>query len=155
MFSNDIDNLIKQYPQLNHIYLGTYARDQLKSVIFHTNSFAIVNSQDSTSPGAHWYLVCQLLESQLEIWDSLGVDKGSLIRDKILPPSLKKKVICNSQRLQPPGSTLCGLYAVFCSHLRFSNTDLSQVQLIECSFSVTNLDQNDQTVSHFFKKEID
>jgi hypothetical protein len=133
MFSNEIDYLVRQFPELDKRYLGTFARDQVRRVPFKAFSFAICNAQDSTSPGSHWYLIICVpnegKELKFEVWDSLGVNRRILAENKVLP-SYVKVFKCNHVRLQPIGSQMCGQFAVFFAHMRLSNTDLSQKMLI-------------------------
>jgi hypothetical protein len=67
MFSSEIERLVHHFRALEKQFLGVFASDEIKRIPFRKNSFAICNSEDSTSVGTHWFLLCRLRKFSFEV----------------------------------------------------------------------------------------
>lgn len=103
--------------QLSHIlshdtstspfFKGVYARDTLPPL--QINSCAIVNADDSSSPGSHWLALFLKTQKIVEFFDSYGNSPDFYGIDT----SYYSKIEWNSIVFQSPTSNVCGQYCIY------------------------------------------
>ena len=121
MISTDIAEFFNNYPHLKRYFLGIFNVDTIRRNI-PVNHFLICNTDSSSGPGQHWFVLFRYSVSELECFDSLGVgdDRQTFLR------SVKfrgiRELHYNQSPVQLPTSTTCGHFClvtlvVSCSRL--------------------------------------
>ena len=137
---------------LNHVpnFIGTFAQNDLIKLRRVQLPFSLVVNVDySDKPGSHW-LSIYVSRHNIEVFDSLGFDpkfysnSNQLIITFIQKYSFNRHIYI-SPVLQPPSSTLCGLYCLYFILMRQFYT----FQQCLSRFGSQHI-RNDQRLLHFF-----
>lgn len=119
-----LSTLINKIPRLKYKFGGIFPADKFP-VMLPSNTFVIVNSENSTSSGQHW-MVWSRIKDVYVFADPLALDiyiHYPNISQRILTTGSLMKIeqILNSgPPLQSQGSNLCGLYCIYIAHFLFS-----------------------------------
>ena len=109
-----INKIMKTDKFTKKIYLGTFARDQLPSIIKYPACF-IFNNQSSDQYGEHWVALFINKKRHAEFFDSFGNEPKYYNLDKYLQKFSKNYKIFNTLAIQSNDSTFCGYYCIlFC-----------------------------------------
>ncbi len=109
----------------------------------------IVNTEDSTKPGEHWFAIYAPKYGKIEYFDSYGLKPiNQQVYDFISVN--RKKFIYNSKKIQGIDSENCGKYAVF--YLFFRNRGLTLNNYSK--FFTSNKKFNDKIINSMYKKYI-
>lgn len=74
MFASEFDVVFSNFPIVKRHFSGCYSSDKIPKSI-KTGNFIICNTQDSQSTGEHWYTFVKVSKTEVECFDSLGVDE--------------------------------------------------------------------------------
>ena len=149
MISTDIAEFFNNYPHLKRYFLGIFNVDTIRRNI-PVNNFLICNTDSSSGPGQHWFVLFRYSVSELECFDSLGVgdDRQTFLR------SVKfrgiRELHYNQSPVQLPTSTTCGHFCLFFIFQRLHNLDFEFSEFLNELFT-ENLDQNELIVSEFYR----
>lgn len=149
MISTDIAEFFNNYPHLKRYFLGIFNVDTIRRNI-PVNNFLICNTDSSSGPGQHWFVLFRYSVSELECFDSLGVgdDRQTFLR------SVKfrgiRELHYNQSPVQLPTSTTCGHFCLFFIFERLHNLDFEFSEFLNELFT-ENLDQNELIVSEFYR----
>ena len=105
--SSDIDYILSKYD----IYSGTYSSDTFKLNQKKNNQAFVINTADSTSPGAHWIALIKT-NSEYFFFDSFGLPIYTESILNILKRGNFLNYQYNSIQVQPITSDNCGYYCV-------------------------------------------
>ena len=110
-------------------WLGTYARDQIPSLMNEKRPFAlVVNTDVAAGPGEHWLALYAHRDSfKIEMFDSFGLPPNIYSFD----PSL---IHLSSRSIHSFCSKVCGHYAFLFIYFRFRNYSFDNI--------INNLGQN-------------
>ena len=145
----ELNKFLENYPILKPHYLGIFAIDTLPKFI-KLRQFLICNTDSSSGPGQHWFVLFRYSVSELECFDSLGVgdDRQTFLR------SVKfrgiRELHYNQSPVQLPTSTTCGHFCLFFIFERLHNLDFEFSEFLNELFT-ENLDQNELIVSEFYR----
>ena len=142
MYSSQIRVILKDV----RAFGGVLAVDQLHTANKH--KIYIVNTDPSNLPGKHWVGVS--LGDVPEFFDSLGNPPGfynKLFEDCLIHHG--PSYLYNSQRLQSPGSDVCGEFCI--QYVLYRAAGYSMSTFVK-SFNRSNLYWNDRRVTHFCKR---
>lgn len=130
-------------------FSGIFAADKIPKLL-RNKHFIIVNTDESSKPGSHWYCIIRL-NNLVEVFDSLGIteDKKNFLRSS-LNFQFVTHAIVNTTPLQPLTSVLCGQYVLKYLFERYHNLDLDFDTLINLSFS-DQASTNEQAIEIFIK----
>ena len=154
MISNEIVEFFNRYPHLKKYFLGLRNVDTLSKTI-PVNHFLICNTDVSTGPGTHWFVLFRYNQSELECFDSLGFDdtkKQSLINACTFKNISEIKI--NSTSVQLSTSDTCGKFCVMFIVERLHNPDMTFDELMNEIFS-DDCEANEKIVQQFFEEIID
>ena len=149
MISTDIADFFSNYPHLKRYFLGIFNVDTIRKNI-PVNHFLICNTDLSSGPGQHWFVLFRYSVSELECFDSLavGADRQTFLR------SVKfrgiRELHYNQSPVQLPTSTTCGHFCLFFIFERLHNLDFEFSEFLNELFT-ENLDQNELIVSEFYR----
>ena len=137
---------------LKHIpnYAGVFSQDEIYNITNPENKILIVNMDESDKPGSHW-IVINITETTLEIFDSLGFQvkhwpRFLYILTEFMEKHLKGRSLKVSPQIQTSASALCGLYCIYFVLARQTNSFKT------CSkYFSTNVSFNSRKLLMFFK----
>ena len=148
MISNEIIEFFNRYPHLKKYFLGIRNIDTLSKTV-PINHFVICNTDLSSGPGKHWFVLFRYNQRELECFDSLGVgaERQAFLR------SVKFKSIrelnYNESPVQSVESSSCGQFCLFFIFERLHNLDFEFSDLINEIFT-DNLEKNEHVVTEFY-----
>lgn len=151
MQSSDLKNILNQFPSISQNLYGVFSIDTVPKNI-PKNHFVIINTEENSQPGKHWFCLLKLGFKSYEIFDSLGIDENKFKYFEtysILPCNSKVKY--NENAVQNSFSTTCGLFVCYFLIQRMHNLDLSFFTLINEIFDIDK-DKNESVVSLFAKE---
>ena len=109
--------------------------------------FIIVNFDESTARGSHWFLFYRSTKHQIECFDSLGLT--DLKKDLIVKHcKFTQEIIFNETQFQKLDSDTCGLFVIYFCIERSFNADLDFETFLELCF-VENCEENELIVKKF------
>ena len=149
MLSPEIVQFFLNFHKLHKYFLGVFSIDTLPKRI-PINYFLICNTDTSSGPGIHWFALFRASKSNLECFDSLGVNTAKQQILRAINFSGVKKLKFNESQLQPNNSSLCGQFSIYFLFERLHNLDYKFHELLNELFS-DNLDTNQKVVECFFE----
>ena len=122
--TGDLDIALKFNPVTSRFFSGVFALDEIENI--HTRPcLIIVNTDPSWKRGEHWIVIFFSSQKEVEIFDSLGSKFSTF------PPEIKnfigrfaESVKYTTKRVQPPNSSLCGLYCLYYAYYRCSKNSM-------------------------------
>jgi hypothetical protein len=144
MLGIDIIKALKEEPDVYPSFSGIYAVDTIPKML-KDNSFIIINKSVVSSPGSHWF-ACFTYNHQLQIFDSLGVDK-TFVEEK-LNKWKHSDFEYNETQLQPDNSQSCGGFVIYASVCRCLNPDISFENLMSHIFTCDPI-KNEEIVTNY------
>lgn len=148
MLSSEILNFIAQYPHIQSWFLGIYNTDTLPRKI-PINYFLIVNKSLSTENGSHWYCLFRVSRTELECFDSLGVDDERESLLKSVGFFGIRTIDYNKNKVQAEDSSTCGQFCLYFIFERLHNLDFSFAELLNDIF-VRETEANEERVTQFY-----
>ena len=148
MLSDEIIEFFNFYPHLKKYFLGIRNIDTLIKTI-PVNHFLICNTDLSTGPGKHWFVLFRYNQRELECFDSLGVgtERQALLRS-VQFKSIRE-LNYNESPVQSVTSSSCGEFCLYFIFERLHNLDFDFSDFLNEIFS-QNLEKNEQVVSEFY-----
>lgn len=133
--------------QLLKAFAGVLGADQLSEFLEEAEPthFAIVNVQETTEQGSHWFAVFKHDTSSYEVFDSLGQSEET-VRDRFANADY---VAFNTTAVQSNESTKCGEFACYFCTCRMLNYDQSFHEVFAECFT-TDFIENDKIVQHYW-----
>ena len=137
MYSNVLDRILKKlWPK---VYSGAYPIDIIPKKSSLRKNVYIVNSDDSTQPGRHWYLVF-VDHNKTFFFDSFGKEPCSQMLLFIKSVSYTSKIVYNSKQIQSLDSKTCGFFCIFLTFwLKCDLTFASFIDLFGSNFLANDL----------------
>lgn len=131
-------------------FLGIFPQDYLIGLQINAPVFMIINLDVSSQPGSHW-LAIYIDNSNIEIFDSLGLDKRTWNRKpsillRFIQSHAKTRKLRISPKMQPDFSNFCGVFCLFFLILR----PFLPFWTI-CDYFSANLILNQQKLLEFFQ----
>ena len=111
MDNQQLLHVVNRFPHLKFKYLGSFPA-VLRPRNLPTNRFCIINTDPSTLPGSHWILLADK-KGKLFFGDSMGE-----VLEKYDIRTKSNLGLLVQEKLQD--SKICGLYAIYVSHMLFS-----------------------------------
>lgn len=150
MLANELKEIIDSFPSLRTSFLGVCSINTVPKLKKH--NFVIVNTQDNTQLGEHWFCIIKKDLRKYEVFDSLGVssDKLELYKQYNLFPN-NSAITFNETNFQSPNSVTCGQFVLYFLINRVHNLDLSYFDLLNEIFSLDCL-SNETNVLSFLKE---
>lgn len=148
MQASDLLNIIAKFPSISDNFVGIFSINNVPKRVAN-NHFLIVNTEESSKPGKHWFCFIKRETKKYELFDSLGIDQTKLnvIEEfKIFPP--KSIVKFNENEVQDSQSITCGLFVLYFLVNRMHNLDMSFSDLINEIFDLKP-DVNETLVNNF------
>lgn len=142
--SEDLFQFIFKDELMQQMTSGIYPIDKLPHIIS-TLNFCFINSDPSFLPGKHWICIFFPANSPPEFFDSLGRTPSHYSNAMI--SFLGQNYIYNTIRLQPQGSSTCGLFCLYFLYYRIRG--YSFLDIIK-TFT-NNLHYNDAIVIDFYE----
>jgi len=150
MLSSDFIDIFSRLPNIKSEYKGTFSADKLPKKLKQHN-FAIINTDLSSGPGIHWYVMFKYSSSSLEVFDSLGIDsiKRNFLDENVQLSSIKE-IEFNTNQFQKDNTDSCGKFTVYFIVNRLYNLDQTFKQTLAELF-VENLEANEERVEAFYQ----
>lgn len=148
MQSSDLNSIVSKFPSILSNFVGVFSIDNVPKRI-KKNHFAIVNTEESTQPGKHWFCFIKKENKKYELFDSLDIDQTKidyLEKYTIFPRNSEVKF--NENNLQNSQSSTCGLFVLYFLVHRMHNLDLSFNKLINEIFQIET-QRNENLVRSF------
>ena len=137
---------MKKNKNVRKSFCGVIPIDKLPLRKVHRNCSFIVNTDDSSQPGSHWFAIYLPKNSPLEYFDSYGTKPtNKRILDFIKANGKRFKY--NNKIIQGGNSTSCGLYALFFIYFRIKGFTIKEYQNVFTS----NFENNDKIVNKFYE----
>jgi len=150
MNGEEIKNIINLIPSINNLFKGVFSINTLPKQLT-VPSFLICNFDLDIQPGSHWFCLLKTAKSQLECFDSLGINKD---KEELLQKYCKIQYISsinfNETRVQNLNTSTCGKFAIFFAVQRLHNLDLTFSETLNEIF-FKNDSLNERKVRNFFK----
>ena len=131
MDEDDINDLIQKCRKLKYKFRGVLAANNFPQKI-RKNSFLIVNTSPSNSPGTHWLLPCNRIDKMI-FADPLG-QSIIVYRELYRRLSDSNAQICQfleHEPIQSQNSELCGLFCIYIAHVIFSVRQIVKINDIQ------------------------
>lgn len=148
MLSTDFPNYFKDLFHIKENFLGCFSIDTIPKKFCNKN-FAIVNTDLSSNPGQHWFVIFKSDQDEIEIFDSLGANIN-LLRDNFTPEQ-KLSVVFNQTCVQLQRSQSCGQFVIYFIINRFFNYDLTFFEFLNEYFT-DDLEENESIIEEFCKE---
>ena len=131
-------------------FIGAFPQDFLFNKNFTTPVSLIINLDVSSQTGSHW-IALYLDDSNIEVFDSLGLDPKSWLRKptillNFIHKNSRNRKLRITRKLQSDKSNLCG---VFCLFFILARTVFSFREI--CNFFTSDLTINQKLLLNFFK----
>lgn len=125
MFSSEIFDIFEPIEATRKNFVGCFGADKFPQHI-KVNQFAILNTDISTNEGKHWYAIFRSSQSDLEVFDSLGItdEKKQFLQKEIKIKGISRMKI-NITQFQKNDSDTCGKFAIYFLINRLCNLDHS------------------------------
>jgi len=153
MISPQFFEKISLFPNLKPHFIGVYALDNLPKVI-KEHKFLICNTDTQSGPGKHWFCLLKISKSEIECFDSLGIDNK---KKQILFNQLKhfkvKKVKFNVTAVQLDSSNTCGLFVLYFLIHRNYNKDVGFAEFLNSIFTSCK-ETNENNVLKFSNEQL-
>ena len=130
-------------PFIRQQYGGVLAIDQLPIFVQKTPKIFIVNTDISSKPGTHWFVM--YVTGTCEHFDPAGLP--TLPASEQFLTQHSKQYLINTQRVQDYDTYTCGLFCLFYSFFRCRG--FSFVEIMQMFHE--NLAVNAEIVKHFYK----
>ena len=123
MISSEFASHFDHFPHAKKFLKGVYASDNLPSSL-KVNHFIICNTDVLSGEGIHWYCIFRTKQSELECFDSLGINeqkKNFLEKNFNFKGVQKLKFVCTP--VQSTFSNTCGHFVLYFLINRLYNKD--------------------------------
>lgn len=157
MFGRDIESLLSKFKSHGH-FLGVFARGETPHfdigsiAIFNTLTVDDSNTADSSGSkskkSGHWLCIARPACGLFEIFDAEPRSTGSFA---YLFENYNGSVVLNSVDLMPPGSRMCGEFAVYFVVIRLTNIEVDFTTLLNMYFSL-NKENNTRRVQKLLEE---
>lgn len=149
MNSVDIKRVIESINSAKKYFTGVFSINTLPKKLSNP-SFLICNFDIDSNPGSHWFCLFKTTKTQLECFDSLGLneEKQNLL-DKYCQIRYISSLIYNQTQVQNNSTSTCGKFALYFAIHRLHNLDLSFTELLNEIFE-ENVENNESKVASFF-----
>jgi hypothetical protein len=138
MYEDKIEEILKTDPKTREIFLGAFARDEIKQVKY--PSCMIINNEPRSKSGGHWLALFYDKNGSAYFFDSYGNDPSYYrLRDFIQKSSTTWTY--NKQRIQG-SSEYCGLYSILFLLFKARNNERDFFK----QFKKNNFDFNDKLI---------
>lgn len=151
MQSSNLKEIINKFPSILNRFKGVYSIDTVPKYLA-KNSFVILNTEEYSQPGQHWFCFIKKGPKNYELFDSLGIDENRLDhlkKYKIFP--LKSKIKFNKTQVQNVSTETCGLFVLYFLIQRMHNLDLSFDTLLNEIFD-DDVNLNENKVKNFARE---
>jgi hypothetical protein len=141
--------ILKPYGHILKFFKGVYSIDTAPKKL-NIHNFFFCNTAPSTSDGQHWFCVIKTTKDNIELFDSLGVDKS---KESFYANSLKFQntfLTFNETIFQSSDTDSCGYFCLYFIINYLFNYDLTFEDLLEEIFT-TDSSENEKLVASFFK----
>ena len=149
MYASEIKTLMAKFPFTRNSFLGVYARDQVSTIDFSAQTFAVLNLDPHYKAGSHWTgLVCY--ENRcMEYFDSLGCDQSMILELSAVCDDL----VWNSTALQRRDTRTCAAFVCYFLVQRCENWDLEFDEVLK-EFFYPLPELNEELVTSYFNSEL-
>ena len=142
-----LSNILKRDKFTKKYFSGVLSIDLLPiKKIGKTCSF-IINTQNSTLPGEHWFAIFLPKSGKIEYFDSYGLKPINQEVYSFIKAN-GNKYIYNQKRIQSEDSQNCGKFCIFYIYMRSRNFSMNKI----LKFFVNNSKLNDIFILNLFKK---
>ena len=153
MQGSEFHQYFDQFPFLKKHFVGVFSIDTLPKSLKYRH-FCICNTDNSNGSGEHWFCFLRSGKSEIECFDSLGIN--TLKRD-ILENSCRfrgiKELTFNETQVQDNNSSTCGYFSIYFLIERMHNLDLLFEDFLDDIF-VEDLSKNEEIVQKFCRNII-
>lgn len=151
MLSTEFNKIFENFPSIKSHFSGCFSADNIPKEIKETH-FVICNTDVSTGPGIHWYVLFRATSVKLEAFDSLSFDesKREFLREKCKLKRIRE-IEYNKTQFQPDKSINCGMFVLYFIFMRLYNIDMTFKDLLNEIF-VDDQSVNEQKVEQFHKR---
>jgi hypothetical protein len=153
MNGQELRNIIDSVKSAKHFFEGIFSINTLPTNL-NTPSFIICNFDTNENPGTHWFCLFKTTKSNLECFDSLGLNEG---KQDLLKKYCKigniKSLIYNETAVQSNSTTTCGKFVLYFAFHRLHNLDLDFTHLLNDIFT-ENIPSNENKVASFLNEII-
>ncbi len=147
MDTHQLIDLLKRDKYSKKYFCGVLSIDQLPIRKIKRPCSLIINNQDSSLPGEHWFAIHLPKFGKIEYFDSYGIQPiNRQVYDLIQMNG--NKFFYNSKEIQSANSENCGKFCVFYIYLRSRNYSMKQIQ----KFFISDKNTNDLFINNFFNK---
>jgi hypothetical protein len=148
MQGSDFEQYFVTFPFLKKHFLGVFSIDTLPKSIKYRH-FCICNTDKSTQVGQHWFCFLRNHNSEIECFDSLGINEEKKENlKKYCCFNRMKELIFNETAFQTQTSNTCGLFTIYFIFQRMHNLDLDFDEFLDDFFD-TNESLNEIKVQEF------
>ena len=151
MISSNFAKYLHSFPNVKKFFKGIFAADTIPKTL-KVNHFLICNTDTANGNGKHWYCVIRTKTSEIECFDSLGIDQPKRI---FLQNTFNfkgiRKIKFNCTPVQSPESSTCGHFVLYFLINRMYNKDLGFSDLLNDIFE-SDTYKNEEAVTTFFQK---
>jgi hypothetical protein len=135
-------------PYIKKHFCGVFSINTLPKQIKY-RQFCICNTDTSEGSGQHWFCFVRNSKSEIECFDSLGIneEKKQLLRKYCVFRGIKE-INFNQTTFQNSETDTCGLFTIYFIVERMFNLDLTFEEVLEEIFDENTL-INEEKVSKF------
>lgn len=114
-------------------------------------SFLVCNFDLDSHPGSHWFCLFKTSKSELECFDSLGLnEKKQQLLQKYCKIQYISSLNYNQTQVQNNSTSTCGKFVLYFAIQRLHNLDLTFTELLNEIFEA-DLQSNERNVAAFLQ----
>ena len=137
MDTQQLIDLLKRDKYSKKYFCGVLSIDQIPIRKIKRPCSFIINTQDSSLPGEHWFAIFIPKFGKIEYFDSYGMKPINYqVYDLILMNG--KKFLYNKKAIQSSDSENCGKFCIFYIYFRSRNYSMIDIQKFFISNKITN-----------------
>ena len=153
MESNEFYKILNNFPFVKKVFKGVCSIDTIPKL--KKFEFVICNTDVSAGSGRHWFVLGRFSKSEIECFDSLGVDddKKAVIKTILTKLGFNGQLQINLTPVQASTTDSCGKFCLYFILERLFNPDLTLDDLLNSIFE-DNCLKNEINVQNFFIEQI-
>ena len=150
MNGDDLKKIIESINSAKQYFKGVFSINTLPKKLS-CPSFVICNYDIDTNPGSHWFCLFKAKKSNLECFDSLGLneEKVELIQ-KYCKIQYISHFTFNETQVQSNCTSTCGKFVLYFALQRLHNLDLSFPEILNEIFQA-DINKNELNVANFLQ----